>query len=208
MKRTFFSLVALLVLLIPNRVKAQSTDTIPAAVTDFYKVMVKPNPRAPAETAQFGQLEGIWYCQGYEPDESGGLKPSGTAYWAWKYILDGYGVQDLWYQGKNESLYYDFFKRELMLTQIRVYDVNKKQWKVAFINNHAGEVPGRMFGLFSAYAEGDDVIMDFEPRDPELLKRIVFYDIKQKSFQWKVEVSQDEGKTWKLTSYINATRLK
>lgn len=203
-----FTIICLYIVLTSTWLIAQSADTIPGAVKAFYGLPIKPNPKAPSETAQFGRLEGIWHCKGFEPDGNGGLKPSGSAYWAWKYILDGYGVQDFWYQGENESQYWSYFKRELMLTQLRIYDVNEKIWKIAFINNNAGEVPGRMFGLFTAQANGDDMVMQFEPQEPELLKRIVFYDIDQESFKWKVEVSQDKGETWKRTSYISATRIK
>ncbi len=192
--------------------RGYAQDEIPKAVLNFYgpdEQRQELNPNAPAETKQFGQFDGIWYCTEQMPDpDTGELKETSTAYWAWKYILGGYGVQDFHYQGKNESPFWIYFKRDLILTQIRIYDPREEVWKVAFINNHAGQGPARVFGRFTAYGDGDDVIMDWDPQDPANLKRITFYDIERESFEWKVENSVDEGKTWKLLSRISAKRLQ
>ncbi|MEO9850168.1 MAG: hypothetical protein ABJH72_12690 [Reichenbachiella sp.] len=190
----------------------QIPDSIPAPVLDFYGSGVyanQINDRAPVETRQFGQLNGIWYCTGTMPDPLGKVdKVTYTAFWAWKYILDGYGVQDFWFQGKNEFLYWNYFKRDMMLTQLRVYDTKEKIWKVAFINNNAGEVPGRMFGTFTAQEQAEGVVMDFMPRDTTNMNRIIFFDITEESFEWRVENSKDSGETWKVMSTISAKRMK
>lgn len=187
---------------------SQTAESIPTTVLNFYGDSATVNPRAPIETRQFGQLKGIWYCTQYNKDSvSGEFKVFSKAYWAWKYILDGYGVQDFWFQGENEIPYYKYFKRNMMLTQIRVYDTEEKLWKIAYINNNAGEIPGSMFGRFTAKGEGDEVTMYFEPNDAEILRRIIFYDVTDESFQWRVEVSNDLGKSWEVTWKIEGTKL-
>ncbi len=187
---------------------AQSAEEVPKAVKEFYDLQYSVNERTPEEVAQFGQLNGVWYCTQYKLNqESKEFEVDSKAYWAWKYILDGYCVQDFWYQGEKETPYYKFFKRDLMLTQLRVYDPEEKIWNVAFINNNNREGPGRVFGLFKAYAEGDEVIMDFEPQDPENYRRITFYDITDETFEWKAELSKDEGKTWNVTWKISAKKI-
>lgn len=195
-------------ILIVGYVSAQSVDDIPQAVKEFYETESTINKRAPTETAQFGQLSGIWYCTQYKRNaESQEFEEDSRAYWAWKYILDGYGVQDFWYQGEKETPYHKFFQRDLMLTQIRVYDTKEEVWKIAFINNNAGEGPGRIFGLFTAKADGDEVVMEWDPQDPDDLKRIIFYDITEDSFSWRVEQSKDAGESWAVTWKISADKL-
>ncbi len=187
---------------------AQSIEDVPQAVKQFYNLQYTINDRAPEEVAQFGQLSGVWYCiQSKYNQESQEFEEDSRAYWAWKYILDGFCVQDFWYQGEKETPYYKFFKRDLMLTQLRVYDPVEKIWNVAFINNNNRVGPGSVFGLFKAYAKGDEVIMEFEPQEPENYRRITFYDINDETFEWKAEQSKDEGKTWNVTWKISAKKI-
>lgn len=204
--------ILLLAISVSTSVIAQVPDSIPSPVLDFYdlaKVIKTPNPKAPKAVEQFGQLYGIWYCEGTMPDPLGQVEQvTYHAFWAWKYILDGYGVQDFWYQGKNEWPYWKYFQRDLMLTQLRVYDTQDSTWYISFINNNAREVPGRVFGNFTARAEGMDMVMDFVPQDSANLKRIVFYDITDESFMWRMENSKDDGNTWTVRSTISAVRVR
>ena len=130
------------------------------------------------------------------------------AFWAWKYILDGYGVQDFFYQGENEFLYWDYFKRESMLTQLRVFNTSDKAWEIAFITNNGGEIPGRMFGTFTATEKAGELIMEPPQQNAVNLRRIVFFDITNNSFEWRSESSTDSGKTWKVNITLSAKRVK
>ena len=66
-------------------------------------------------------------------------------------------------QGENKYLYWDYFKRVSMLTQLRVFNTSRKVWVIAFITNNGGEILGRMFGTFTATEKAGEVIMDPPP---------------------------------------------
>nr|WP_321236158.1 hypothetical protein [uncultured Psychroserpens sp.] len=190
----------------------QIPDSIPSVVLDFYgssEYSNKINDKAPVETLQFGQLSGIWYCSGFMPDPLGKVdKVSFKAFWAWKYILDGYGVQDFFYQGKNEFLYWDYFKRDASLTQLRVFNTSKKIWEVAFITNRGGEIPGNVFGIFTAKEHAGELIMEPSQKNSDKLTRIVFYDFTETSFEWRAEISTDSGKSWTVTTRLSGKRMQ
>lgn len=191
-----------------NGLLGQDRESVPEAVEAFYDLQYSVNDRAPEEVKQFGQLSGVWYCTQYKLNaETNEYEEDSRAYWAWKYILDGYAVQDFWYQTEKESPYYKFFQRDLMLTQLRVWDVKEEIWKIAFINNNAGIGPGRSFGLFKAYAQGDEVVMEFDPQEPDNFRRITFFDMTDDSFEWKAERSTDSGETWSETWKISARKI-
>jgi hypothetical protein len=195
-----------------NQLRAQVPDSIPTPVSDFYsgtELSNQPNEQAPPETKQFGQLTGIWYCSGFQLDPVGKVdQVPYKAFWAWKYILDGYGVQDYFYQGQNEFRYWDYFKRGLSLTQLRVYDPVDSLWKIAFIKDSAGKIPGKMFGTFTAKMQGDELIMEPDAQNTEVKSRIVFYGMSENSFEWKAEKSDDSGKTWTVLMSLSAKRIK
>lgn len=194
------------------QLRGQVPDSIPTPVLEFYgdsEFSNQSNEQAPSETHQFGQLAGIWYCTGFQLDPLGKVdKVPYKAYWAWKYILNGYGVQDYFYQGRNEFRYWDYFKRDLSLTQLRVYDTIESLWKIAFIKDSAGKIPGKMFGTFTAKMLGDELIMEPGSQNTDTKNRIVFYDISENSFEWKAEKSDDSGKTWTVSMSLSAKRVK
>lgn len=202
----------LLLYLISSQLVGQATDSIPASVVDFYgdsATSNKVHEFAPVETVQFGQLAGIWYCTGFMQDPLGKVDTVPyEAYWAWKYILDGYAVQDYFFQGKNEFRYWDYFKRGTSLTQLRVFDTKESQWKIAFITDNGGKMPGRFFGTFTAKMQDGELIMEPSSQNPDKLSRIVFYDMGENSFEWRSESSEDAGKTWIVTIRLSGKRLQ
>ena len=189
-----------------------TNDDIPVQVLRFFgdkNQSIKSNENSPIETEQFGQFAGIWYCSGFQPDPLGKEdEVPYVAFWAWKYILDGYGVQDFFYQGQNEFRYWDYFKRDKSLTQLRVYDTMDGLWKIAFITNSGGTIPGRMFGIYTAKMHGKEIIMEPVSQNTDNMSRVVFYDITNDSFEWKAETSIDSGKSWNTTITLSAKRLE
>ena len=212
MKHSNFLVLLFILALSTSQVSGQIPDSIPTPVLEFYQtpaISQNPNELAPPETQQFGQLAGIWYCSGFQIDPVGKVDSVPyKAFWAWKTILDGYGVQDYFYQGKNEFLYWNHFKRDLSLTQLRVYDVTENLWKIAFITDAAGKIPGKVFGTFTAQMQGAELIMEPSTQNADVKTRIVFYDFAKNSFEWKTEKSVDDGKTWTVVMALSATRIQ
>ena len=179
---------------------------------DFMNVGEKPfgeiNEKAPAETLQFGQLAGIWEIENTAWFQ-GKWYCCWRAAWGFKYILDGYGVQDYWMQ-LEEDLPPPMkqIARNSSLSQLRVYSKKDKKWSVSWISNGAGETGGSDYGRFEAFKKDDEMIMIPPKIEGKPLSRIIFYDIKKDSFMWRSEISEDEGKTWQPRTYIKATRIK
>ena len=80
----------------------QSLDRVPFLLTSSGGGALEPsaehpfgqlNPKAPPETAHWGQLAGAWDCSLTIRDEDGNVTLR-KATWTWAYILDGYAVQD------------------------------------------------------------------------------------------------------------------
>ncbi|NNE68017.1 MAG: hypothetical protein HKN33_15755 [Pyrinomonadaceae bacterium] len=156
---------------------------------------------APPETAQFGQLSGIWEAENRALFQ-GKWYCCWRALWGFKYTIDGFGVQDYYLQlerdlpptvpkkGKNSTL-----------TQLRVFLPKEKKWKVAWISNATA------YGTFDAVEKEGELIMTPPPVKGRPLRRIIFYDIKKDSFLWRREISEDKGKTWETRFFIKATRI-
>jgi len=147
--------------------EVEHAGTIPKPVLEFMgssASATQDNPKAPPETAQFGQLAGIFY------------------------------------QGPDEFLYWDYFKRDAILTQLRVFNPTLGVWSIAFIKNGGDEFSGNIFGSFSAQLQGDELIMDYVLSDAVRRTRIVFYEITDDSFPWRSETTEDSGESWTISS--------
>ena len=162
--------------------------------------------KAPPETEQFGRLAGLWTVETEMAGMTGELVKSAPGIWAWKYALDGFAVQDVFYHGADSlPPYMAALGRDYLLTANRIYDVAGKSWRVAWMANGAGAAMGADFGTFTATLEGDEIVMT-SPPGAFGLQRVVFSEIGDDSFRWRSEYSMDEGKTWRTVMRMLATR--
>lgn len=160
------------------------------------------NPDAPPETASWGQLAGEWECTNYVPRPDGKWQPVGKAVWLWKYILDGYAVQDLWYQPFIEkSVTVSASPHDVTGTNVRMYRPKTGKWDLSWFVNSTNNT-----AHFTATNEKDGSIVMIKKEPP--LQRVTFYDITENSFRWKSENSKDNGQTWNETFRIEGKRVK
>jgi hypothetical protein len=90
-------------------------------------------------------------------------------------------------------------------TSISVYNSKKNSWHQGYADNQ-----GAYFN-FLGDREGEKRIFKTEAvrkDDKLLIQRMVFYDIRENSFTWDWESSEDGGKTWKLNWRINYKRIQ
>lgn len=91
-------------------------------------------------------------------------------------------------------------------TTIRSYDEQSGQWRMLWVESNLS-ITTKMTG---EYREGS-FYFDGQGKDKqgEYLEKIVFYDIEEDSYSWKMDRSYDNGKTW-LKNYFSykATRMK
>ena len=168
----------------------------------------KLNSKAPPETNQFGQLVGIWEAVDTALIK-GKWKCCWRGVWAFKYTVDGFGIQDYYVQKKE-----DFppppraIKRDTNLTLIRVYSPKDKKWNIARISNGGNESGGSNFATFTAIEKDGEIIMSPSTNEGESRVRMIFYNITTNTFRWRLEVSKDNGKTWEKRFLIKGKRLK
>ena len=97
----------------------------------------RPNPKAPKELQQFKFMIGICDCQDSIRQASGEWISFPTV-WSAKYFLNGYGIQDNYFNPQNPT------------SNIRIFDDKSKTWKVTyfqFANGYfAGEWEGKKEG--------------------------------------------------------------
>lgn len=155
----------------------------------------KLNPDAPKETAQFGQLAGIWNAEQTSRNKDGTWSEKTTdAEWRWYYILDGHAIQDDWYSPDSTNTL------QWVGTNIRIYNPDEKQWHMAWIDK-----TNRRLATFTATLEHDEIIMQGTNAKGRKIRNI-FSDISAESFNWTQQWTLDGGKSWVEVARIHCTR--
>ncbi len=131
--------------------------------------------QAPAETAQWGQLSGVWSCTIPSTDSEGVVSESkGT--WTWEYILGGTAVRDV-YVGLNPD-----GSARFRGSAIRIFNPERSEWEVSWVDTGS---PGTK--TYRATYSEDRIVMTKTEHDPDW--RTVFYNITNTSFDWLNEPS-------------------
>ncbi|HMH14896.1 MAG TPA: hypothetical protein VK578_17490 [Edaphobacter sp.] len=102
--------------------------------------------------------------------------------------LPPYALQDVWI-GCEDG---DKRQNRGIGTTLRFYDTESKDWRVIFVVPQSGKII-----LLADGAVGDRIVLDGVDKDGSRL-RWSFNDIQTNSFLWRGEISQDNGKTWKI----------
>ncbi len=78
-----------------------------------------------------------------------------------------------------------------------VYNPQQQSWHQAWVDNQGGyiDLKGSIDGNKRIFQTGERTL----PNGSTIISRMVFYDIKQDSFTWDWESSQDGGETWNLS---------
>lgn len=174
----------------PGRLAAQ---TVEAPVTcGKYGTL---NPAAPPQTAQFGFLVGQWDAQVWRRSASGIWdQETRRAYWEGHYILDGYAIADYWYDHRLDDRP-DTHRG----VNVRFFNTSTGVWDVTWQHT---EDP-----LLIIHGEQRDGAMHLWTEQPDgSLARIVFSNIQPDSWDWLMEVSDDEGETWTPALRIRVER--
>jgi len=141
-------------------------------------------PAGAAEKAFFDHLVGTWDVE-YEIYAKDGKvrRLPGRATYAW--ILDGATLQEVWsdVDGREVKPY---------ATTISYEDGKHGRWTEVYIYPRSGTPT-----IVTGGAVGDAIVL--EGKDPEgALQRWWLGDLKPDSFIARYEISEDEGKTWRL----------
>ena len=130
-----------------------------------------------------------------------GSKLTTEGEWIFSWVLEGRAVQDIFIVPKRSL-------RTVGTTRtanrygfsLRMYNHNLKKWKVYWHNPGSGA-----FNELIASRVGHDIVQTGTDSNSNLI-RWVFTEIKQDSFHWRGEQSNDEGKTWQLSAEFFGVR--
>ncbi|MDH5413108.1 MAG: hypothetical protein OEW87_03130, partial [Flavobacteriaceae bacterium] len=152
------------------------------------------NTEAPAETKQFAFMIGKFVCN--DSLLVGGQWVESKAAWEAHYILNGFGVRDVYRNNQYAG------------ESIRFYNSSKGKWDVYFFG-----MLGEHTGLWEGeYIDGKMVMKQERtgPNGEKLLSQITFYNITDDGFDWKGElIHPDTGKTtvnWKIKAKWNGNK--
>ncbi len=155
------------------------------------------NSNAPKETLQFGQLVGKWNVTSSDSIPNEGWHES-KATWIFKYSLDGYAIEDTWFEKFSD--YTNNTKgigRDYMGKNIRIFDPKMNQWNISWIENGKNT----MLTGIKGKEEGKNLVLNSAGG-----AEITFYNITQKSFEWKYELVSGDQRT--LFSKMFAKRVE
>ena len=143
------------------------------------------NPASPPRSREFDFLIGRFSCQDQLLTADGSWNSS-EAEWSAAYVLNGWAVQD-WY-----------WNERFAGTSIRTFDPNQDAWLVDFVG-----MPGVVTGRWLGQPEGGDMVMRQERLDPSgqpVVSRLTFSAITPMSFSWVGEEvrGEDVRATWRI----------
>ena len=162
----------------------------------------KLHPDAPAETAHWGRLAGEWDCTLDALVGGRWIHGATKATWVWKYVLDGFAVQDLWFvKWINLAPALAHVNRDVSGTNLRMYLPAEKRWEAVWFTNGANTT-----SRFDAISTEEEIVMTGTNAQGNAV-RITFFDMTEDTFEWKSETS-DGGETWQEVSRIHGRRVE
>lgn len=211
-------IVLLQLVLISGLLSAQDNlptyDEVPVTVKNFLdnsqqSPFGKKNKLAPDEIEHIGKLAGIWYCDTFNKKGDEWVKGK-PAFWAFKYILDGFAIEDLWFKKLEDlpepaqAMGHDFSG-----INIRLYDPYENKWKAKwFTNSVKVDTTNQLVANYDAVSTDETFVMTRADFTGAKRAKITFYNMTDKSFDWVNELSSDSGKTWKSVFKIKGRKIK
>ncbi|QSE97009.1 hypothetical protein [Fulvivirga lutea] len=146
----------------------------------------------PEAIDQYGRLVGVWDCKMENLQKDVWVKDS--AMWDFRYILGGAAIQDFWYNPNEKT------GKNYLGTNIRIYNTKTEKWECAWIENQSTSIAA----TWESYKNesGDMVLHDGSGK-----WEILFYNIKENSFDWKWDFKQEDG-SMKTMMKMKAYRMK
>ena len=141
--------------------------------------------------AQFGRYIGDWDIRDWQLQKEKGWVEQKGARWNFTCVGNGVAVQDFWMPPNGGTG-----------TNLRMFDPKTETWQIAWTATGSP-------GFTHITAEQDDegrIIMNYVDPKPTPPRRIIFYPPTEIGWDWGLEISPDEGKTWRQVYKIKATR--
>jgi hypothetical protein len=189
-------LIPIAVTLVSGSVPARDEAITKSARADMIHALAAVDPHVSLGEAAsvFDRFVGTWdlTCDRYAAD---GTHTSSAGVWHFGWIVDGRMVQDVIYffpEGRPAE--------RAGGTTLRMYDTQRKQWRVTFFSPARNTIISLAGG-----AVGARIVLLGTDTDGSAL-RWSFNDIAPHSFSWLGEISSDGGKTWRVEQKMQLTR--
>lgn len=168
--------------------------------SDFNNALIgqRINQGIPFEDDVFGQFIGKWNFDLKIFDSKGNVTDL-KGNWVFERILNGQAIQDVWMvpskdSKEKESNYFEYG------TSIRSYDLKTRKWKVTWI----GPILNQYF-VFDVEQINNEIHLKLINHE-NLKMRWIFYDIKEKTFQWKSEIFLMNKCEWFTNCHMELTK--
>lgn len=216
MQRLFIVLI-LLSIIISTSIAQEGIPTfeeVPSTVKDFLAnsdeyPFGKKHELAPGEIEHIGKLAGMWYCDVFI-NKNGSWVKGKPAIWTFKYTLDGFAIEDLWYKTlENSPPFVQSLGHDFSGVNVRLYDPYSKEWKAMwFTNAITSDTTNTLVNTYTATSTDEEFVMMRDDLRGAQRAKITFHNMQEKYFDWKNEVSSDSGKTWKVSFRIEGRKIK
>jgi len=175
-----------------------------AILTTFAHALLseKPAEHLADQMKIFAPLIGSWDLDiiYYAPD--GGVQRAVRGEWHFAWALEGRAVADVWITPpRSERKAVDPPSGEYGLT-LRFFDPAIDAWRSTW----HGPVHGIVWP-FIGRARGSDFVLERVDAEGALM-HWTFSNISHERFDWRAEVSHDDGSTWRLEQQMRAQRQK
>ena len=175
-----FLLIATLCLALPaTNAEAQEAADPPAAIVGDYEPgpaypFGRLNPDAPPETAQFAFMLGEHDCVDRIFNQNDGSWKEVAKIWNGRSFLNGHAIRDdTW---RSDGVY---------TSNIRKYDAEAGKWIVTFFSN-GNAAPS----VWEGGKEGDEIVVSRDGESPQgpFTARLMFHDVNDAGFEWKMDI--------------------
>jgi len=152
---------------------------------------------------QFGRYIGDWDIadEGLSRDDGKTWTAGNGARWNFTCVGNGIAVQDFWMpNGPKDAA--EGSPPPGVGTNLRIYDPASESWKIAWTATNS---PG--FGHITAKEDAAGNIVMYWAKPPTGgPRRITFFPPTKNGWNWVMEITRDEGKSWLPVYRIKATR--
>ena len=164
---------------------------------DMSTVMLDKNEGCmTGEMAQFGRYIGNWIITSEERKQDGTWSPASGAMWNFKCVGNGIAVQDFWMPNGVDGS-----PPPGVGTNLRIYDKEKDHWDITWT---ATRTPG-FSHIRAKQAVNGNIIMSYVQPQQNPDRRITFFPPTDEGWDWQLEMTFDQGKTWLVVYTIKAT---
>ncbi len=144
--------------------------------------------------AQFGQYIGDWDIEDSQLSQDGsGWTAGAGAKWNFVCLGSGTAIQDFWMPNDGP-----------VGTNLRTWNPTTESWDIAWAIKG---LPG--FAHIQAEIDDDgNIVMRYKSPIPDPLRRITFLPADMDGWNWKLELSSDNGENWTEVYRIKASRSR